>query len=267
MASEIFDGLALVDRVGATILATTVASLALSVGANVFLRARYASLRQDLRSGEGSGGPFVHPVLNRIVRDAEQAARRSTEVNTQAIIEERFQTDLAPLLLAERFVKAATGLVIVLGLLGTFYGLTLSVGRLVHLVAFDAGQARDVAETVTTGLTHALMGMAVAFSNSLLGIFSAVVLTIVGVLSNVTERRLALVIELETFLDRTSAARAPDHGATTFEGAIAQLGASVARLDVAAQRLESAFQALSATTRDFKQFTVQIVANSPRDRG
>ena len=54
----------------------------------------------------------------------------------------RFQAELRPLLLAERFVRAATGLVIILGLLGTFYGLTLSIGKLVHLVAVTAAAHR-----------------------------------------------------------------------------------------------------------------------------
>jgi hypothetical protein len=66
------------------------------------------------------------------------------------------------LLLAERFVRAATGLVIILGLLGTFYGLTSSIGRLVQLVAGDTGGVSDITQGVTTELTQALSGMAVA---------------------------------------------------------------------------------------------------------
>ena len=90
------------------------------------------------------------------------------------------------MLLAERFIGAATGLVIILGLLGTFYGLTVSVGQLVHLVSADTGaaQGRDAGRD-DEGLTQSLTGMSVAFSNSLVGIVSAVVLTIVGVVSNV----------------------------------------------------------------------------------
>jgi hypothetical protein len=44
--------------------------------------------------------------------------------------------------------------------------------------------------------------MAVAFSNSLVGILSAVVLTMLGVLSNVSDRRTAVMIQIETYLDR-----------------------------------------------------------------
>lgn len=266
MAGDIFDGFNQIDTMGRSILATTLAALLLGIVAHLFLRSRYASLRRDLQSGEASGARFSHPVLNDIVRDADQAARRSKDVNAQAIIDERLHADLPILLLAERFVRAATGLVIVLGLLGTFYGLTLSVGRLVHLVAGSADQASDVAEMVTTGLTRALTGMAVAFSNSLLGILSAVILTIVGVFSNVTERRNVLALEIETFIDRRLAAHPAEGDPRALEGAIAQLGAAVVRLDSAAQRLDSALQALAAGTRDFKEFTVQIVATGERDR-
>jgi hypothetical protein len=144
MPNAILDGLSLVDTVGHLILATTLVVLFLGVGANLALRARYQRLEQDLRDSVPFGRSFSHRVLDRIVRDAQAAASRAPEVNTQAIIEEAFQAELGPMLLAERFVKAATGLVIILGLLGTFYGLTLSVGRLVHLVSADAAAVADL---------------------------------------------------------------------------------------------------------------------------
>jgi hypothetical protein len=136
------------------------------------------------------------------VRDATEAAGRSREINTQAIIDDRFQSDLRPMLLAERFIRSATGLVIILGLLGTFYGLTLSIGKIVHLVGAETTGATDVAQGVSQGLTNALSGMAVAFSNSLVGILSAVILTVLGILSNVSDRRTAVMVQIETYLDR-----------------------------------------------------------------
>ena len=203
MPTPILDGLSLVDATGRIILATTVSALLAAVAAHGFLRARYAALERDLLQNAEPRPHFSHPVLARVVREAEEAARLSGERNTQAVIEECFHGELRPLLLAERFVRASTGLVIILGLLGTFYGLTLSIGKLVHLVAApDTGVTADVAQAVTHGLTEALAGMAVAFSNSLVGILSAVVLTVLGVVSNVTDRRTALMIQLETYLDR-----------------------------------------------------------------
>lgn len=232
------------------------------VAAHGWLRARYASLQGDLAQNAAAPPQFSHAVLAFILRDAENAAGRSGEPNVQAIIEDRFQSDLKSLLLAERFLRAATGLVLVLGLLGTFYGLTLSIGKLVHLVASDAGVTPDIAQTMTRGLTEALAGMAVAFSNSLVGIASAVVLTILGVVNNVTDRRTALMVQIETYLDRYLAAssrRRQDAAAS-----VDSFGASVARLESAVARFESALRAFAASTKDSREVQL-VVAVKPGD--
>ena len=262
MTSTMLAGLSLIDTTGLAILATTVTTLLLGIVANLWLRARYAALEKDLRrSGDREAG-FAHPVLNRIFLDASEAAQRSRETNNQAMIEERFHSDLRPMLFAERFVRSATGLVIILGLLGTFYGLTLSIGRIVNLVSADAGGATDAALGVSQGLTHALSGMAVAFSNSLVGILSAVILTILGVLSNVSDRRTAVMVQIETYLDRVRVQRSGAGGA--LEPTLAGFGDSVARLDGAVARFESALQTFSTTTRDFHEFNAHLKDNVAR---
>lgn len=252
MPHAIVDGLALVDATGRVILATTFLCLLIAIGANLFVRSAYASLQRDLQRDRER---FAHPLLNHIVDDAVEAARRSGAPNTQAIIEDRFQSELKALLLAERFVKSATGLVIILGLLGTFYGLTLSIGRIVGLVSVDAGGGADVAGVVTTGLTHALSGMAVAFSNSLFGIVSAVILTVFGVFSSVTDRRTALMLQLETYLDRLLAGRVA--------GATGAPDAAWLLQDVVA-RFESALRTFSESSRDFHEFNAHLKDNIQR---
>jgi hypothetical protein len=253
MPHAIVDGLSLVDATGRTILATTIICLVLAMVANLWVRARYLSLARDLERGAGH---YSHALLSNIVKDALAAAQRNTPVNTQAIIEERFQAELRSVLLAERFVKAATGLVIILGLLGTFYGLTLSIGRIVQLVAGDGSVGSDVAGAVTVGLTHALSGMAVAFSNSLLGIVSAVILTVFNVVSNVTDRRVGLMLALETHLDRLLAGTQGGNG-----GDIRQ---SVARLDEVVARFESALATFAASTTGFHEFNAHLKDNIQR---
>jgi hypothetical protein len=264
MSSPILDGLSLVDTTGRVILASTVLSLLAAIGAHLLLRARYAALERDLRENGEPRPRFSSPVLARIVRRADEAAQRPGERNTQAIIEDGFQTGFAPLLLAERFVRAATGLVIILGLLGTFYGLSLSIGRLVHLVSDDAGAGADITQAVTHGLTQALSGMAVAFSNSLLGIGSAVILTVLGAVWNITDRRTALMVQIETYLDRLLPAPPAPRGeaATLVEG----FSASVARLEGTVVRFESALRSLSASTKDLREVQL-VVSLKPRDGG
>ena len=202
MPNAILDGFSLVDFTGRLILTATVLSLLAALAAHALIRARYSAIERDLERNGQPRPHFSHALLTGIVHDAEEAARHASDPNVQAIIEEHVHAELRPLLAAERFVRAATGLVLVLGLLGTFYGLTLSIGKIVHLVSADPGAPADVAQSVTGGLTQALTGMAVAFSNSLVGIASAVVLTVVGVAFNVTDRRTALMVRIETYVDR-----------------------------------------------------------------
>lgn len=266
MTSVIFDGLSQVDTTGRIILASTVASLLLAMGLNLFVHARYAALQRDLQQNGLSERLSAHPALSRIAREAREAARRSREPNVQAIVEESLQVELKPLLLAERFVRAATGLVIILGLLGTFYGLTLSIGRLVELVSSDPGAATEVTQAITSGLTRALSGMAVAFSNSLFGIASAVVLTIFGVISNVTDRRTAFMIDVETHVDRLLAETASDHPGPsgTLERTVVAFDQAVERLQGAVAQFDGALQAFAVSTRDFREFNLHLKDNVQR---
>jgi hypothetical protein len=264
VANTILDGLGLVDSTGLAILATILLSFCLAVAASLRLRARYSALERDLERNGGVDPAFDHPVLDHVVRAAREAARRADEPNTQAIVEERFQAELGTLLLGERFVKAATGLVIILGLLGTFYGLTLSIGKIVHLVAVETAAGTDVVQGVSTGLTQALSGMAVAFSNSLVGIVSAVILTVLGVVCNPTDRRVALMVRIETLLDRVVALERGARGDTPAERAVAGFGDTVSRLEGVVARFESALQAFATSTRDFREFNAHLKDNVQR---
>ncbi|HWE30313.1 MAG TPA: hypothetical protein VHB97_20045 [Polyangia bacterium] len=163
-------------------------------------------------------------------------------------------------MLAERFVRAATGLVIILGLLGTFYGLTLSIGRIVHLVAGDVSAHADVGGAVTSGLTHALSGMAVAFSNSLVGVTSAVILTLLNIFSNPNEARVRVMLQLETRLDRlvaTVPAATSSTGGRGFVDAVAQLERVVARFEVGLTRF-------SESSKEFHEFNAHLKDNIQR---
>jgi hypothetical protein len=250
--------LSLIDSTGFVILGVTLATLLLGILVNLSVRGSYARMEQDLqRARDGSVG-VSHPVLKHIVRDTVEATARARDVNTQAIIEDCFQADLRALLLAERFLRAATGLVIILGLLGTFYGLTLSIGKIVNLVGAETVATTDIAQGVGQGLTNALSGMTVAFSNSLVGILSAVVLTVLGILSNVSDRRNAVMVQIETYLDRYFASQ-------KLEGDVpAGVGPAVAVLDGAIKRFEAALQNFASTTSDLHDFNAHLKDNVQR---
>jgi len=278
MPSSILDALSLVGTGGAIIIAATVASLLFGIAANFYLRARYANIGRDLLQTAHPRGPFSHDVLNRIVREATEARTRSFDVNVQAIVDDCFQSELRPLLFAERFVRSSTGLVIILGLLGTFYGLTSSIGQLVGLVSGDVDVGTDVNQSVTQGLTHALSGMSVAFSNSLIGIFAAVVLTILGVFSNVTDHRTAIMVQIENHIDRLLARElhGPDETTIPLPGAAAtarpdalahvveDFSQSVLRLENAVADFDAALQRFATNTRDFGEFNLHLKDNVQR---
>lgn len=261
MTNTFLAGLSLIDTTGLTILGMTLATLVLGLLANLWLRGRYAALEKDLGGADGIEQDFRSPVLRNILREADEAARRPGEPNFQAIIEDRFHSDLRPMLLAERCVRGATGLAIILGLLGTFYGLTLSIGRIVELVAGEAGAAADITQGVSQGLSHALSGMAVAFSNSLVGVLSAVILTVVGILWNVSDRRNAVMVKIETYLDRML----PKAGAGTSAGpSPVGLESAMGRLDAAVVRFEAALHRFASTTGDFHEFNAHLKDNVQR---
>jgi hypothetical protein len=165
---------------------------------------------------------------------------------------------------------------------GTFYGLTLSIAKLTALVAGDGGTAADLTQSLTLGLTEALSGMSVAFSTSLVGIVAAVVMTLFGVFSNLTDRRLALMVRIEHYVDHLMMADAGGDpgearwahtaGAAAAAGAggrgaartVDRFGQSVAALEAAVTRFEGALDGFSATTRDFREFNLHLKDNVQR---
>jgi hypothetical protein len=257
MLNTILEGVSLIDTAGLVILGTTLTTLLLAVVMNLRLRGRYKAMHHELATAEDASG-LSFPVLRNIFTEAQAAAQQSSDPNLQAIVEDRFQADLKGLLLGERFVRAATGLVIILGLLGTFYGLTLSIGRIVHLVSGATGAATDIAMGVSTGLTHALSGMAVAFSNSLVGVLSAVLLTVLGILSNISDQRTSVMLQVETALCRAFPKPAPQAGPAPGSPE------ALAKLDQAVGRFEQALTAFATSTRDFREFNSHLKDNIQR---
>jgi hypothetical protein len=270
--------LALLDPSAYAVIATIVILLVLGFVITLVARARYTSLARELRRAHD--GELRSPVLAGIVRDTlEVLERGATDVNTQAIIEHNFQQRLSGLLIGERFVKATTGLLIILGLVGTFYGLTLSIGKLVNLVSADAGGGADIAAGLTQGLTQALSGMSVAFTCSLFGIMAAILMTLLGVFMNVADMRVGLMVEIERFLDTQmlrvqGTAAAVERGAALPKGAAnvavalqqmeRGLSASVSQLHAAVGQFEAALSAFSTTTRDFREFNLHLKDNVQR---
>lgn len=235
---------------------------------NVVIRLRYAGIDRELAQNPGVAIPFSHPVLQQIAEQVHRAALRDAPLpNTQAIIEQCVQSGLTSLLVGERFIRTSVGLMIILGLVGTFYRLTSSIGRLVRLVTADAAGGTDITQAITGGLTQALSGMSVAFTTSLFGIVAAMVMMLLNVFSNVTDRRSALMVKIEAIMDQRLASLAGNPKSTSdqsLELAIEAIGQSVTRLDEVMTRFDTALQNFSASTREFHDFNLHLKDNVQR---
>src|SRR5690606_487135 len=160
----------------------------------------------------------------------------------------------------------------ILGLVGTFYGLTQSIGTLAALVSEDPTRVVDVTESLTRGLTEALSGMSTAFTTSLFGIAAAIVMTLVGVFASVPDKRLSAMVEIETYLESllpaapTAAAGAETGvaGGPRVDVMAAGLAQSVAKLEGAVEQFDAALSRFAATTRDFREFNLHLKDNVQR---
>lgn len=260
---------------GYIVMTTIVILVVVALLVTGYVRGRYRSLSADVRRNGGQVPPmFQAPILNQIARELQTAAEQHRgDVNTQAIIEHNIQSELGGLLACERFVKAATGLTIILGLLGTFTGLTLSIGKLGTLVSGSTAGVTDITESLTRGLTQALSGMSLAFATSLFGIASAIVMTLAGVFFNLADRRTAFTVQLEDYLDNVLLAAHRQSGAGgavvvggggALEPLVARFGQSVAALEAVVGQFQGALQTFSGTTRDFREFNLHLKDNIQR---
>jgi len=279
MRDSLLGSLPLVGFSGYVVMAAIVGLVALALLVTAYLRRKYAALISDVRRNAGQVPPaFRSPTLDQIAREVQTAAlQHGGDVNTPAIIESNMQSDMGSLLTGERFVKAATGLTIILGLLGTFTGLTMSIGKLASLVSGSAPAVGDVTESLTRGLTQALSGMSLAFATSLFGIASAIVMTLAGVFFSVADRRQAFMVHMEDYLDNVllaahRQAAGAGGGAVTVGGPagaaleplVARFGQSVASLEAAIAHFEGALVTFATTTRDFTEFNLHLKDNVQR---
>jgi len=122
-----------------------------------------------------------------------------------------------------------TGLLVFLGLLGTFWGLIVTVGSVGGVINSlkVGGDAESVFESLRDGLAAPLSGMGISFSSSLFGLAGSLVLGFLDLQSSQAQNR--FYIDLEDWLSTTvrdlgaSADGAPASPPTDMRGAIDRL--------------------------------------------
>lgn len=255
------------NALGLVIVVIILVILFIALAAMFIVRKRYIAISKDL-SNESNRERNVYnfKVLNSIVNDYKTAAQGNyNEVNTQAVIERNFSSELRSLYLGERFIKNAVSLMIILGLLGTFYGLTLSIGKLVELLGSTGNvDVLNNMDPIIEGLISSVKGMSVAFVTSLFGIASSVLLTILNIFFNVEEARESVMVEIEEYLDNNVALEISKDKETEY----AMLNKALkSTFEILTDRIESSFkyvvdstsQGLVAVTSEMRESTESLL--------
>ncbi len=123
-----------------------------------------------------------------------------------------------------------TGLLVFLGLLGTFWGLIVTVGSVGNVINSlkVGGDAESIFESLREGLAAPLSGMGISFSSSLFGLAGSLVLGFLDLQTSQAQNR--FYIDLEDWLSTT----VRDLGA----GAEATVGAAPGDLRITIDRLK-----------------------------
>jgi hypothetical protein len=125
-----------------------------------------------------------------------------------------------------------TGLLVFLGLLGTFWGLlstVASIGDTIRTLDPGSGEARDMLEAIKSGLAAPLDGMGTAFSSSLFGLSGSLVLGFLDLQASRAQNR--FYTELENWLSSVTDLGA-DFGAAPQSGSVDEIRNLADRLRV-----------------------------------
>lgn len=165
------------------------------------IRSTYRNLIKDINDKENRKNKlFKFKMHNDIVDDFNGAMTQNVdEINTISIIEKNISRHMSGIHLGERFVKKSVSLMIILGLLGTFYGLILSIEELVTMLG-DSDQISGV-ESITSGLISSITGMSVAFVTSMFGIGASILTNILNIIFGLSDAKESLIIHIEEYLD------------------------------------------------------------------
>ena len=196
----------LIERLGLAgviIIAIIIFVFMFSLIINAIIRRKYDNILFDLEDRvKRKNEKFDSEILNTIVENYKIAGKETHgEVNTLAIIEKVFNNRLKSCVIGERFINKSVGLVIILGLFGTFLGLTFSVAKLVTVLNGENSSNLESINFIREGLIDSVAGMALAFITSLFGVGSSVILSIFYTIFDVQSTRESLMVQIEEYLD------------------------------------------------------------------
>lgn len=189
------------DIFATLIIAVIVLLFVLTLIFSTLIKRTYSGLIRDISDKENRKNRlFKHRMMNDIIDDFNVALNNNVqEINTVAIIEKNMNSHMKTVHLGERFVKKAVSMMIILGLLGTFYGLIISIRELVMMLQ-DTQQITGV-DVITSGLVDSITGMSVAFVTSMFGIGASIFTNILNIFFGLLDSKESLITHIEEYLD------------------------------------------------------------------
>ncbi|MCZ8148880.1 MAG: flagellar motor protein MotA [Roseomonas sp.] len=191
------------------------------------------------------------------------ASRRSERLQLSAIAMRSVLDGISSRLDESREIsRYATGLLIFLGLLGTFWGLLMTIGSVsavINGMSVGGGDIAELFNQLKAGLSEPLRGMAIAFSSSMLGLAGALVLGFLDLQAGQAQNR--FYTELEDWL--ASATRLSS-GALGGEGESSMPAYVQALLEQSAENMDELQRTMARTEEGRAQGNQAIMALSER---
>lgn len=263
---------------------------------NLLIKIQYYKLSKQINNRQNRrAGTFKDEMLNEIVQDYKVAGEiNNNNVNTQAIIEKNLTEHLKLSSFGETFVRKSMSMLITLGLLGTFIGLTISVSELVNVLLQDIGSASLDWNEILVRLAAAAKGMGAAFTTSLVGLFGSVILNFALIAIDCEEQKRSLMIDVEEYLDNNVAVLIAkdketeytmmnrilkdtfvefgskiemtlkdtvDSFADKLTNVVMDVSVSSQALDTTVERFDSAISTLAVAMKDMSDFNVNLKEN------
>lgn len=281
------------NPVATGIVGTIFSILIITIILTFVIRRKYTKLIHDLESPENRvNGVFAEKALNKMVDDYHKAVENNVEeINTPVIVEKHMAHSFKGYAMAERIASRSVSLMVILGLLGTFYGLTLSIGEIVTLLASTKGSLVNDMTPIIDGLMSSLQGMSVAFVTSLCGIGGSIIVTLINMAFSIQATKEHVYVCAEEYLDHYAGRKRGAAGtgtsvdlgldqfgdkleenlkdltsALTYKlGAVATEMANTAEsLNGSIGKFDSSIQTFAENTRDFSEFNHDLRSNIQR---
>ncbi len=188
------------------------------------LHKRISQLNQDVRKAIDRGATLNSlPILEELERRYGTASKKlEQQVNTPSLVNSIYSNQKLGKLSyqdLEYGIKVAPNLLISIGLLGTFLGITLNLINITEALNNLTNNLSEIGEIIDK-LKVPLEGMGVAFISSLMALFFSMILTIVNSIFNITQAKNKLLDSLEDYLDNIYQGELQANSKTRFDDAV-----------------------------------------------